>query len=143
MCEVMAETPNAMDDSLDLSLEDFGDMTLGGMSSLPYGGSTLEEEERPGSSLSTASRSSRIPVLTRSHSLRVKSSSSSSSSSTSHGQEGAKGSSKVAGKVRSEPRPNSRASPSVGKGLVRWVLGLRGLKKSWMNDHTGEEWDRS
>lgn len=130
MCEVMAETPNAMDDSLDLSLEDFGDMTLGGMSSLPYGGSTLEEEERPGSSLSTASRSSRIPVLTRSHSLRVKSSSSSSSSSTSHGQEGAKGSSKVAGKVRSEPRPNSRASPSVGKGLVRSAsfVSSRGMK---------------
>lgn len=103
-------------------------MTLGGMSSLPYGGSTLEEEERPGSSLSTASRSSRIPVLTRSHSLRVKSSS--SSSSASHGQEGAKGSSKAAGKIRSDPRPNSRASPSVGKGLVRWVLGLRGLEKS-------------
>ncbi|XP_050715848.1 protein quick-to-court-like isoform X7 [Eriocheir sinensis] len=110
-------------------LEDFGDMTLGGMSSLPYGGSTLEEEERPGSSLSTASRSSRIPVLTRSHSLRVKSSSS-SSSSTSHGQEGAKGSSKVAGKVRSEPRPNSRASPSVGKGLVRSAsfVSSRGMK---------------
>lgn len=117
-------TEDTMDESY-ISLEDLGDMTLGGgMSSLPYCGSTLEEE-RPGSSLSTASRSSRIPVFQRSHSLRVK-----SSSASAHPQENAKNSSKTAGKGRSDGRPSSRASPSVGKGLVRSAsfVSSRGMK---------------
>ncbi|XP_045138607.1 uncharacterized protein LOC123520449 isoform X2 [Portunus trituberculatus] len=100
-------------------------MTLGGgVSSLPYCGSTLEEE-RPGSSLSNASRSSKIPVFTRSHSLRVK-----SSSGAAHTQEGAKVSSKAAVKGRADARPSSRASPSVGKGLVRSAsfVSSRGMK---------------
>ncbi|XP_045138611.1 uncharacterized protein LOC123520449 isoform X4 [Portunus trituberculatus] len=106
-------------------LGDLGDMTLGGgVSSLPYCGSTLEEE-RPGSSLSNASRSSKIPVFTRSHSLRVK-----SSSGAAHTQEGAKVSSKAAVKGRADARPSSRASPSVGKGLVRSAsfVSSRGMK---------------
>uniref|UniRef100_A0A0P4W162 GRIP domain-containing protein n=2 Tax=Scylla olivacea TaxID=85551 RepID=A0A0P4W162_SCYOL len=113
-----------MDDSY-ISLGDLGDMTLGGgVSSLPYCGSTLEEE-RPGSSLSNASRSSKIPVFTRSHSLRVK-----SSSGAAHSQEGAKASSKTGVKGRADARPGSRASPSVGKGLVRSAsfVSSRGMK---------------
>lgn len=113
-----------MDDSY-ISLGDLGDMTLGGgLSSLPYCGSTLEEE-RPGSSLSNASRSSKIPVFTRSHSLRVK-----STSGAAHTQEGAKATAKAGVKGRADARPSSRASTSVGKGLVRSAsfVSSRGMK---------------
>ncbi|XP_037788616.1 uncharacterized protein LOC119584185 isoform X2 [Penaeus monodon] len=84
-----------MDDSV-LSLG----MDASGMSaaaSLPPG--TPPEEERPGSALSTASRASRIPVLSRSASLRIK-------GSSSHAAEA---------RPRGEPRPG--APPA--RGIVR------------------------
>ncbi|KAG0724113.1 hypothetical protein GWK47_041306 [Chionoecetes opilio] len=99
-------------------------MTIGGAMSLPYRGSTPEEEERPGSSLSTASRSSRIPVLTRSHSLRVK------SSGSCHEYTCGKGS-KGAGRVHSDGRTSSKvATPAVGRGIVRSAsfVSSRGMK---------------
>ncbi|XP_037788628.1 uncharacterized protein LOC119584199 [Penaeus monodon] len=75
-------------------------MDASGMSaaaSLPPG--TPPEEERPGSALSTASRASRIPVLSRSASLRIK-------GSSSHAAEA---------RPRGEPRPG--APPA--RGIVR------------------------
>ncbi|XP_066950571.1 protein quick-to-court isoform X23 [Macrobrachium rosenbergii] len=77
------------------------------MSSSPC---TPVEEERPGSSLSTASRSSRIPRLTRSASLRIKSTSESKTdnkckSDTHHGS-------------KSSSRGIVRASSSKGMSLT-------------------------
>ncbi|XP_042223440.1 uncharacterized protein LOC121867523 isoform X2 [Homarus americanus] len=82
-----------------------------GLSSLPC---TPLDEERPGSSLSTASRSSRIPRLTRSASLRIKSSTSTTTynSSSNHTPE----SKTVEVKSSSDPRPTSRTS---SKGITR------------------------
>ncbi|XP_042894144.1 serine-rich adhesin for platelets-like isoform X2 [Penaeus japonicus] len=77
-------------------------MDASGMSaSLPP--CTPPEEERPGSSLSTASRTSRIPVLTRSASLRIKGTSSSATSSSCSS--------------RSDPR--AATGTAGGRGIVR------------------------
>ncbi|XP_063614465.1 uncharacterized protein LOC134787614 [Penaeus indicus] len=76
-------------------------MDASGMSpsgaSLPPG--TPPDEERPGSALSTASRASRIPVLNRSASLRIKGSSSQAAEA----------------RPRGDPRPG--APPA--RGIVR------------------------
>ncbi|XP_071534221.1 protein quick-to-court-like isoform X4 [Panulirus ornatus] len=82
-------------------------MEASGMTSLPC---TPLEEERPGSSLSTASRSSRIPRLTRSASLRIKS----SSVNNNNTQETKTAATEA--QSRSEPRPGSRSS---ARGVVR------------------------
>ncbi|XP_069983237.1 protein quick-to-court isoform X4 [Penaeus vannamei] len=76
-------------------------MDASGMS--PSGASlppcTPSDEERPGSALSTASRTSRIPVLSRSASLRIK------------------GSSAQAAEAR--PRGDSRSGAPSARGIVR------------------------
>ncbi|XP_047498486.1 protein quick-to-court-like [Penaeus chinensis] len=75
-------------------------MDASGMSpsaSLPPG--TPPDEERPGSALSTASRASRIPVLSRSASLRIKGSSSQA----------------VEARPRGDPRPGAQPA----RGIVR------------------------
>ncbi|XP_069156681.1 protein quick-to-court [Procambarus clarkii] len=72
-----------------------------GMSSLPC---SPVEEERPSSSLSTASRSSRIPRLTRSASLRIKSSTCKAAFSSSTPE------TKAEGKNSSDSRPSSRTA---------------------------------
>nr|XP_045586019.1 protein quick-to-court-like isoform X5 [Procambarus clarkii] len=78
-----------------------------GMSSLPC---SPVEEERPSSSLSTASRSSRIPRLTRSASLRIKSSTCKAAFSSSTPE------TKAEGKNSSDSRPSSR---TASKGITR------------------------
>ncbi|XP_069945589.1 protein quick-to-court isoform X2 [Cherax quadricarinatus] len=88
-----------------------GASSSSGMCSLPC---TPVEEERPGSSLSTASRSSRIPRLTRSASLRIKSSTVSYSSSVTNNTPETK--TTTEGKSNADPRPTSRAEV---KGITR------------------------
>ncbi|KAK3895164.1 hypothetical protein Pcinc_001106, partial [Petrolisthes cinctipes] len=103
------------------------------MTSLPFTMPLEEEDEeeetrwgdggRPSSSLSTASRSSRIPVLTRSASLRVKST-----------PEGRSGGGACGGKSKSDPRPSTVAR--TGKGIVRSASfvssrGMTGLTSSF------------
>ncbi|KAK8742557.1 hypothetical protein OTU49_001956 [Cherax quadricarinatus] len=103
----------AMDESfIGLGMEtSSGASSSSGMCSLPC---TPVEEERPGSSLSTASRSSRIPRLTRSASLRIKSSTVSYSSSVTNNTPETK--TTTEGKSNADPRPTSRAEV---KGITR------------------------